>query len=115
MSINRGADKEGVVELAWSLSGRECACRCRRCAFSLQSGQISRAERELSTYASTVEPVPWSLGAASAKACTPEILRSEAREAAATRSPPTSTKSGPYSPQPEKSLSSDQDPAQASK
>ena len=49
--------------LPWWLSGKESACQCRRHGFSPWSGKIPHATEQLSPHTTTIEPVPWSLGA----------------------------------------------------
>ena len=78
-------------------SGWESACRCRGHGFEPWSGRIPHAAEQLGPCATATEPAPWSL-------C------STSREATATRSPCTATKSGPRSPQLEKDCTEQQRP-----
>ena len=81
---------------SWWLSGKESAGRCRRHRFNPWSGKIPHAAEQLSPRATNTEPVLWSRGGVT-------------REATAMRSLCTATR---RSPQLEKSLCGDEDPAQ---
>ena len=72
------------------LSGKESVCQCKRLEFDPWSGKIPRAMEQLSPCATTTEPGLHNCG----------------------ENPGTAMKSGPYSPQLEKSPHSNRDPAQ---
>ena len=50
--------------LPWWLSGKESTCQCKRHRFNPSSGKIPHAAEQLSLCTTTIEPVLWSLGAA---------------------------------------------------
>ena len=54
--------------LPWWLSGKESTCRCRRHRFDPWSGRIPRGLEQLSPRATTMEPVPCSLGTTTTEA-----------------------------------------------
>ena len=76
------------------LSGKESVCQCKRIEFDPWSGKIPHAMEQLSPCATTIGPV----------------LRN--KWGPCKENPCTAMKSGPYSPQLEKSPHSNKDPAQ---
>ena len=59
-SLHRGRFGDAVTRLPCWLSGREPACQRRRPRFRPQSRRVPRAAGQLSLWATTVEPAPWS-------------------------------------------------------
>ena len=57
--------------LPWWLSGKESACQCRIHRFPPWFRKVQHAEEQLSLCTTTIEPVLWSLGAATARANAP--------------------------------------------
>ena len=53
--------------LCWS-SGKEPACQCRRHTFDPRTGEIPYATKQLSPWATMIEPALWSLGTAATEA-----------------------------------------------
>ena len=47
--------------LLWRLSGKESSCWCRNHGFDLWSGRIPYAVEQLNSWATTIEPVLWTL------------------------------------------------------
>ena len=68
------------------LSGKESTCQCRRHGFSPWCRKIPHAAGQLSPWATTIEPVPESLGATTTEAQVPESLCSVKWEATTVRS-----------------------------
>ena len=64
--------------LPWWLSGKECACQCRRHGFKSWSGKILHAKKQLSPCTTTSEPVLWSLGTTTAEPRVPVRPRARA-------------------------------------
>ena len=54
--------------LPWWLSGKESACQCKGYEFDPWSGKIPHATEQLSQYATTTEPVLYSLRAETVEA-----------------------------------------------
>ena len=69
-----------------NLSSKESACQFRRHGFDPWSGKIPHAAGQLSLCATTIDPVLWSLGAATAEAQVPESPCSMIREPTTMRS-----------------------------
>ena len=97
--------------LAWWRSGWESACQCRGHGFEPWSRKIPHAAEQLGPCTITTEPVLWSPRATTTEpVChnhwSPCALSpcSTTREATAMRGPRSAMKSGPCSPQLEKSL-----------
>ena len=59
--------KHVILGLPWWLSGRESTCQRRKHRFDLGFWKIPHAVEQLSPCATTVEPVLWSPGAATAE------------------------------------------------
>ena len=84
----------GVWGLPWWLSSKESTCQCRRHGSDPWSRKIPHATEQLSARATATEPVPQSLGAATA-ACEPESPCSPLRVGAAVRCLCTATREQP--------------------
>ena len=84
--------------LPWWLSGKESACQCRIHRFPPWFRKVQHAEEQLSLCTTTIEPVLWSLGTATARANAPHEEKPLQQE---TRALPL-----------EKSLPSDENPAE---
>ena len=77
-------------------------CQCRGHGFDPWSRNTTHTAEQVSPCATTTESVLWSPRAAAAGACVPYSLCSATREATSVRSPCTTAKSSPRSPQLEK-------------
>ena len=99
--------KNEIKGLLWWLSGKEPTCQCRRCRFNPWSRKTSHAVKQLSPWATSTEPMCCSYWS-------PCILEPmlHPREATAVKSPSTATREQSHSQQLEKSLCSNEDPAQ---
>ena len=87
--------KEG--RLPWWLSSKESDCQCRRHRFHPCSRGIPHTVKQLSLCAATIEPVLYSLGAATTEAYnleprSPRTAATEYPQLAATRESPRSNK-----------------------
>ena len=67
----KSLSRRNIFRLLWCLSGKESACQCRKHEFNPWSGKIPHAAEQLGLDAKTIEPVLWSLGAATAEASEP--------------------------------------------
>ena len=67
----KSLSRRNILGLPWYLSGKESACQCRKHEFNPRSGKIPQAAEQLGPGATAIEPVLWSLGAATTEAGEP--------------------------------------------
>ena len=60
--ILKYSSKNPTIGCPWWFNGKEFACQCRGHRFDPRSGKIPHAMEQLSPWATTTEPVLWSLG-----------------------------------------------------
>ena len=106
------------IRLPWWLRDKESTCQCRRHRFDPWSRKISHAGEQLGLCTTVIAPILWSLGAATTESTRYNSWSPHTRAHAPQEKPlqqealALQLECSPCSPQLEKSLCSNKDPAQ---